>query len=190
MPDFLPVEERREILRQYGKDYELDYFIETGTNDGETTRFLKDQFLELHTIELGSRQAKAARIRFANDPHVFVHQGDSTKLLPRVLSKVKEPALIWLDGHYSGPGTAQGTENTPAIAELRAIIADGRPHVVLIDDARCFGGGAHNPIGGTPMYDHYSTWPTLEEIGEVASEGGWAWLMKDDIIRLTPDYSE
>lgn len=190
MSDFLPAETRREILAQYALDYYLDYFIETGTNDGETTFFLRNLFLELHTIELGSRQAKVATKRLAEYAHIHVHQGDSTKILPKVLKKVPEPCLIWLDGHYSGPGTAQGSQNTPAIEELEAIIKDGRPHVVLIDDARCFGGGAHNPIGGTPEYDHYSTWPTLEELAEVATEGGYVWLLKDDIIRLTPDYDE
>jgi len=186
LDDFLPAEARRRILRDFGRTHDLDYFIETGTNDGETTWFLKDEFTELHTIELGHRQWKAAKQRFRGEPHVHCHHGDSAKVLPEVLRGLLGPALIWLDGHYSGPGTAQGGENTPAIKELEAIIADGRPHVVLIDDARCFGGGAHNPIGGTPAYDHYSTWPTLDELRDVAEAGGYSWTVEDDIIRLIP----
>lgn len=186
MPDFLSADERREVLREYGQKYELDVFIETGTNDGGTPLYLKDDFGTLHTIELGGRQYRAALQTFRDIPWVRCYQGDSTKVLPRILRGLDQPALIWLDGHYSGPGTAQGAENTPAIEEVRAIIEDGRDHVVLIDDARCFGGGAHNPIGGTPEYDHYSTWPTLDELRDVAEGGGFLWEMTDDIIRLTP----
>lgn len=184
--DFLTADERREVLREYGQDFYLDVFIETGTNDGGTPLYLKDDFKELHTIELGSRQYRAAVKTFAPYPWVHCHQGDSAKVLAAVLKKVEEPALIWLDGHYSGPGTAQGSKNCPAMEEIQAIIDDGRPHVVLVDDARCFYGGKHNPVGGTPMYDHYSTWESLENVQKLAEGAGFKFLVKDDIIRLTP----
>ena len=184
--DFLPAEERRLILRQYGKKFGLNIFIETGTNNGDTPWFLQDDFNELHTIELGKAQFLAARERFRHVPQVTCYHGDSTTQLAAVLSEITEPALIWLDGHYSGPGTASGTQNCPAMDEIRAIIADGRPHVVLVDDARCFYGGQHNPIGGNPMYDHYSTWDSLENVQALAESGGYTFVIKDDIIRLTP----
>ena len=184
--DFLTANERREVLRLYGQNYGLDVFIETGTNDGGTPLYLKDDFKELHTIELGERQYRAALQTFAPYPWVTCHLGNSAQVLAEVLLSVDEPALIWLDGHYSGPGTAQGPQNCPAIAEIECIILDGREHVVLVDDARCFYGGKHNPIGGTPMYDHYSTWDSLERVQELAESGGFKFEVKDDIIRLTP----
>lgn len=183
---FMPAEKRREVLADYGAKFDLNVFVETGTNDGETPWVLKDNFNELHTIELGSRQYRLAVERFADYPHVHCHRGDSAVVLSRVLSKISEPALIWLDGHYSGPGTAQGSKNTPVVEELEAIFRDGRPHVVLIDDARCFYGGAENPIGGTPAYDHYGTWTSLEDLRKLSEANGYDYEEKNDIIRLTP----
>jgi hypothetical protein len=61
-------------------------------------------------------------------------------VLKRVLPSVREPALFWLDGHYSGAGTARGKADTPVLRELAHILADPTlDHVVIIDDARCFG---------------------------------------------------
>lgn len=184
--DFLDADERRVILREYGKKYDLNVFIETGTNNGDTPAFLKDDFEELHTIELGNRQFQEARKRLSPYPQITCHQGDSSKVLAAVLKAIQEPALIWLDGHYSGPGTAKGSKNCPAMEEIQCVINDGRPHVVLVDDARCFKGGKHNPIGGTPLYDHYSTWESLENVQKLAEGAGFTFSVEDDIIRLTP----
>jgi hypothetical protein len=82
---------------------------------------------------------------------VTVYHGDSSRLLPKVLSQINTSCMFWLDGHYSGGITAKGQTETPILAELRAI-ADHhvRPHAILIDDARVFG-----------TDDAY---PTLEEV--------------------------
>lgn len=183
---FMPQPERRKLLRRYGKEYGLDTFIETGTNQGETCWFLKDDFQTLYTIELSGSLYREAVKRFQSYPNVVCVQGDSSRKLAQVLRKVKEPALIWLDGHYSGPGTARGPENTPVLAELAAIFATGVPHVILVDDARCFYGGGENPIGGTPRYDHYGTYPPLAQLEELAEANGYTYELKDDVIRLIP----
>jgi hypothetical protein len=59
--------------------------------------------------------------------------------LKGLLHGLHEPALFWLDGHYSGGNTGKGEKDTPIMAELATIYASDIPHVVLIDDARCFG---------------------------------------------------
>lgn len=56
------------------------------------------------------------------------------------MSILDQPALFWLDGHYSGGETAQGEKDTPIYEELDRILdAPDRDHVIIIDDARCFG---------------------------------------------------
>jgi hypothetical protein len=73
--------------------------------------------------------------------------GDSAVLLPRVLTGLTGPALFWLDGHYSGPGTARGAKDTPLEAELAAITSHPLAgHVVLIDDARELGQGDYPAV--------------------------------------------
>jgi hypothetical protein len=73
---------------------------------------------------------------------VRVLEGDSADLLPGLLAGLREPALFWLDGHYSGGLTGRGPTDTPLMRELEAIRQCGiHGHVILIDDARCLGTG-------------------------------------------------
>lgn len=177
----MEAEGRRAELRKYGKKYGINILVETGTNDGMTPWTLKDDFEEIHTIELGHDQWKAATRLFASIPHVHCLQGDSSKVLPAVLRKIKGPALFWLDGHYSGGITAHGDRSTPIREELALIFADYRKHVILVDDARIFEGGPEHE-----MYDHYADYPPLAWVKEYAEENGYAYWLWDDIIRLTP----
>jgi len=49
--------------------------------------------------------------------------------------------LFWLDGHYSGEGTACGDQVSPILQELDLIKAHPRrDHCILIDDSRLFTG--------------------------------------------------
>ncbi len=54
--------------------------------------------------------------------------------------------MFWLDGHYSAGVTAIGECDTPVMDELRHIFqSEITGHVVIIDDARCFGNGSGYP---------------------------------------------
>jgi hypothetical protein len=126
-------------------------FIETGTFMGQMSWHASGLFRTVHTIELNASLAKRAREMLARRPNVTVHQGDSAKVLPRLLSTIETPCIFWLDGHYSGDVTARGETDTPILAELEAIADHGvRPHGIFIDDCRVFG-----------TDDAY---PTLEEV--------------------------
>lgn len=178
---YMSAEERRTVLLEYGQRFDLRVFIETGTNTGDTPWALKGSFDDLFTIELDDRLHRAAVRRFLNDPHVHVLQGDSTDVLPEVLNIVKGPALVWLDGHHSGPGTAHGALDTPVVQELETLFNDSRKHVILVDDARIFDGQPeHNDE------PHYHDYPSVEWIAEQADIHGYDFELKDDIIRLTP----
>lgn len=182
MPDlFLPAEARREILREYGRQYGLKTFVETGTNDGATPWALKEDFAKIYTIELGQERFREAKKRFRDFPHVVCLFGDSGTVIKAVLDKFDGPALFWLDGHCSGPGTARGDLDTPVEQELNHLFEDGRQHVILVDDARCFKGGAEHELE-----PHYADFPTLTWVEEAANEHGFDYLLENDIIRLTP----
>ena len=130
----------RAFLSQLASMFGLRAFVETGTYLGDTSAIASGIFAEVHTIELSAQLATQARARFAAEPRVHVHQGDSAELLPRILSQLSVPALFWLDGHYSEGVTAQGRDgNTPILAEIAAIARSGRKDaVLLIDDLRLF----------------------------------------------------
>lgn len=185
MPVYLPAEERREIIRYYGITYGINVLVETGTNDGATPWALKNYFKKIYTIELGSQQFRKAVVRFKEYPHIQCLLGDSGKLIRGILNKLEEPAVFWLDGHYSGPGTAQGDVDTPVETELlilREYWADG--HVILVDDARLFGGGEEHPVQGEGEFGCY---PSQLWVKMLADEMGYRYELKHDIMRLTPD---
>lgn len=148
--------------------------IETGTFEGEMVRKCRRSFDTVHTIELSDRWARRAKDLFAGDDRVHVHHGDSAVVLPQVLRAVREPAVFWLDGHYSGEGTARGATDTPLLEELSAIQANGtRGSVILVDDARCL---------GTPGY------PSLGDVETLlrAIEPHGLITVTDDIVRCEP----
>lgn len=127
-------------ILEYARRFELTGFVETGTYLGDTTAFCAPYFEELTTIELDGRLADAARLRFADEPKVTVLEGDSGELIYGVVERLEQPTLFWLDAHYSAGVTARGQRETPIVAELESILH--RPqtgHVILIDDADCFG---------------------------------------------------
>jgi hypothetical protein len=164
------------MLREHADRYGLDTLVETGTFRGGTIEALRNRFARIYSIELDDALYDAARARFARNPNVTILHGDSALMLPHVLAGLREPALFWLDGHYSGPGTARAAAHeTPITEEIRAVLAHPvARHVVLVDDARVFG-----------------TWPDYPTIDEfrrlvAAQRPDVTFTVEDDIIRITP----
>jgi hypothetical protein len=150
-----PNARKRQLLHETLSFHQLRVAIETGTFLGDTTAFLADRCDRVITIELDPWLASRARERFRDRPNVTVLEGDSGELLEGVLAAVYEPALFWLDGHFSGMHegvqTARGKTDTPLHSELETIVAwpQAPASSILIDDARML---------GLPDY------PTLDEI--------------------------
>ncbi len=135
-----PQELKAAAIRAQASRHGTRVFVETGTFRGDTLHAIRSHFDVLVSIELDPALHEAAARRFASDARIVCLRGDSGKVLPEVLDRIDAPALFWLDGHFSGPGTARGDRDTPIVDELRAILRHRvRRHVVLIDDARLFG---------------------------------------------------
>ena len=179
-----PNARKRQLLHETLCFHRLRVAIETGTFLGDTTAFLADRCHSVTTIELDPRLAARARERFHDRPTVTVLEGDSGELLDDVLAEVHEPALFWLDGHFSGVHegvqTARGKTDTPLRSELEAIVAwrHAPASVILVDDARMLGA---------------ADYPTLDEIrGMVRSLGDPSVAVVCDAVviqpyRLVPD---
>src|SRR5580700_3594168 len=84
----------------------LGIFIETGTFRGEMLAFQLPRFKKLISIELSQQLYEAACARFASAPKVQLIQGDSGVKLAEAVKGLEEPALFWLDAHYSMGVTA------------------------------------------------------------------------------------
>jgi len=112
-------------------------------------RKCRRRFKRIYTIELSEQLAAEAARRLASYSHVQVLQGDSGHVLPEVVGQLNEPAVFWLDAHYSGGMTARGPTECPLEREVRAIALGGRAdHVILIDDARLMGQGDFASLAG------------------------------------------
>jgi hypothetical protein len=136
-------------LSHFQSSYDLQTLVETGTYLGTTVAAMLSRFEQIYTIELDCGLWERARTRFSEYPHVHVVPGNSGDVLPAILAGIPDRCLFWLDGHFSGPGTAQGNEDTPIVQELAAIHNHYRKdHVILIDDARLFIGR-----NGYPTFD-------------------------------------
>ncbi len=149
------------LLEMLQAIFELDSFVETGTYLGDTTVKAAHLFQQIHTIELSRiLHAKAYR-RLKEWKHINVHYGDSKDILYRLISPLKDKrALFYLDGHYSGQGTALGSLASPLLQELKAIAQMHTTYaIILIDDIRlcqetCFPEKLHSLHLGLETYPH------------------------------------
>lgn len=165
---------KQQVLREYRARFGLSTLIETGTYQGDMVEAMKNIFSRIHSIELGEELYQKACLRFAVEPSITIHHGDSGEILPSILSTTSEPALFWLDAHYSRGDTALGSLETPIMKELSAILKNNKEHVILIDDARDFK-GTHD-------------YPTIPELESLLVQAGrnYELSVRDDIIRITP----
>jgi hypothetical protein len=105
----------------------------------------RNNFKKIFSIELQHDLAEKAKERFKDMDHIRILEGDSGKLLRAILFEVKEPAIFWLDAHYSGGLTARGDNECPIFQEIDAIFSTKENHLLLIDDARLFNGKGDYP---------------------------------------------
>jgi hypothetical protein len=163
------------VIRRFADRDKRSVLIETGTFYGDMLAALRGDFSQLYSIELHPGLGKRATRRFAGDPAVRIIVGDSATQLEPLLRSVSKPAVLWLDGHYSGVLTARGDGDTPVLREIDAVLRAGTPDdVVLIDDARLF--------GKDPEY------PTIAEVEQRvhAVRPGCSVRVEDDIVQILP----
>ena len=156
---------KQEIIKKYAKKYRMRVFVETGTYMGNTIEACKDTFDRIISIELNRNLHERAKEKFLANNHITLYQGDSSDVLPAILAGIPEPALFWLDGHYSKGITSRGKLSTPIMAELQHVFSHTIDrHVILIDDAHCFTGDGDYPTIDTlmqlviekkPLYDFF-----------------------------------
>ena len=167
--------QKQAVIREFAQKYGIQYLVETGTCHGDMVAAMQKEFKKIISIELADQFYREVCERFKGVPNVELIHGDSATKLVEVVAKLPGRAIFWLDGHYSGGDTARGIHDTPVNEELRAIFSPGQPdHIVLIDDARCF--------GDSPVY------PTLDQVRQLVQSlrPGWRMKVAGDSIRIFP----
>jgi hypothetical protein len=165
---------KQQHLKKWAKKNGLHILVETGTDLGEMVFAMQDDFNTIISIELAEVFYKKAKRRF-NQKHIQLLHGDSGKLLKDVMQQLEEPALIWLDGHYSGGATAKGEKECPVYEELQNIFSSKFDHTILVDDARLF-------IG-------INDYPTINELKAfvITNKPSYQFLLDNDAIIITPN---
>lgn len=137
----VPHEIKMYYLMRTLKEHDLKVFVESGTSHGDGVAAMLPYVDEVHTIEAWDEACQFSINRFKGDGRVHIYFGDSAEILPGILDEIDpEPALFWLDAHYSGDGTALLDKETPIVAELEAIAKVSHlDHCIIVDDARGFG---------------------------------------------------
>lgn len=169
-----PAIKRRRLVHQFST-YGLDTFVETGTFRGGTLAVFAKLGADCHSIELDPAHHAHAKQRFAQNNKVNLIQGNSGIELPKLLPKLKKPALFWLDGHFSGGSTASAATASPIVPEMDALLSwrHSANSIIMIDDVDEFTGeNGYPPLG--------------EFLGELEKRGPWAIAVNCGIIELTP----
>lgn len=132
---------QKDTLKRIRGDKGPKIYVETGSYTGESiSRAIAAGFKQLHSIELSDKWYRVCCNRFRKNPGVKLYHGASEKVLPQVVSKIKEPAVIFLDSHWSKGTTAKGENPVPLLLELEALSTMPlRNHTILIDDIRLLG---------------------------------------------------
>jgi len=167
---------KQRTLRTLAQRFGLNILVETGTFYGDMVDAMQDDFDRIYSIELSPELAARAQRRFAGHERIAIIQGDSGHELGKIMGRLDQSTLFWLDGHYSAGETAKGDKDTPIFEELTHIFGSPeRGHVVVIDDARCF--------GSDPDY------PSLEQLSTFIRSHRPACRIEvaDDSIRILPD---
>ena len=167
---------KQRVLRSYAKEFSLKTLVETGTYLGDMVAAMQDDFEKIYSIELSQELYEKAKLRFQDSAKIELLQGDSGTELGNLIKRIDQPTLFWLDGHYSAGITARGEKDTPIFEELSHIYSSKlKTHVIIVDDARCF--------GNDPAY------PTLDELTTfVKSKRPDSKIVVEyDSIRITPN---
>lgn len=118
-----------EVLSKYANKV----FVETGTYKGAAVLVALDCGFEvIHSIEIDYNLFEQCRDKFSGYNNVFIHFGDSKKLLYDVIKNISCNITFWLDGHNVG--------SVPILDELEQISKHSiKTHTILIDDRRVMG---------------------------------------------------
>tara|TARA_A100001011_G_scaffold130388_1_gene137378 strand:- start:7434 stop:8066 length:633 start_codon:yes stop_codon:yes gene_type:complete len=147
-------------------------WIETGTLYGDTTRFLSENFVEVHTIEPSNYYYEKSKSLLKNSKNIVFHKGSSSECLSSICKNLQCDISFWLDGHYSGGKTYSDVLETPIIQELEIIdsyIHNFKKISIFIDDVReCF-----NKAKDYPSLDNYVNW---------AKKNNFKWTIDQDIF--------
>ena len=139
-------------------------FVETGTLVGKTAKWAAEHFKMIYTIECSYKFYVMSKENLKEFSNVQVIHGFSQQVLHYIIRELTEPALIWLDAHWSRDLRYSNFDKVlcPVLEEIETISHAEQDHVILVDDLRLFGEQA-----GWPSKDTVKQ--ALEGLGKIVT---------------------
>ena len=149
------------LVKNLKKVLPLDFFVETGTFEGETIECVKDLFSEIHSVELSEEYYNRVKNRFQSNSDIHLYLDSSERFLKKIHPVLKEKSVLyWLDAHWCvADKTAGEKSQCPLLEEIKVIKSLNDESVIVIDDARLF-------ISPPPQPHEISHWPDFESVME------------------------
>lgn len=169
-----------EYIKRFVDEYEIKYFVETGTAGGDSVRAAAEIFEVCHSIEVIEGRPEG---EFTENVTLWI--GDSSKVLAEITKPFKgERVVFWLDAHWSdNVESPDKTKECPLLDEIKAI--KGHDCLILIDDARLF-------LGPHPWPCDYRYWPQFQDVFKALKDNfpTHKVTIVDDYIIAVPDYMD
>jgi len=169
-------------------EFDIRYFVETGTLEGDAVQFVKDlqceNIKEIHSIEILEDLHQNCQSRFEDDENIHIHHGLSVDVLGDIIQEMGDGnILFWLDAHYPGADVGRASyiqkdkderEVLPMEAEMRIIDnirGSNHQDVFVCDDLWLYEDGEYGGYGGqlTTLDNHmkiYHNGETKEQMGK------------------------
>ncbi|MEG5041801.1 MULTISPECIES: FkbM family methyltransferase [unclassified Microcoleus] len=161
--------------------YNLQGFIETGTNCGATALWAAQYFPKVITIEAAKEIYESVVNNYGHLRNINFVLGNSKEQLAAIVPTLKEPCIFWLDAHWSGGITYGESEECPLLEELQIINDSECDHFILIDDARLF-------LCPPPSPHRIEEWPTIDAVTSLLNSGRSRYtVIVEDVIVSVPE---
>ncbi|MEG3841898.1 FkbM family methyltransferase [Microcoleus sp. herbarium14] len=161
--------------------YNLQGFIETGTNYGGTALWAAQYFQKVITIEAAKAIHEAVVKNYGHLKNIEFVLGNSKEQLEAIVPTLKEPCIFWLDAHWSGGVTYGEADECPLLEELQIINDSEFDHFILIDDARLF-------LCPPPRPHRIEEWPTIDAVTSLLNSGKSRYtVIVEDVIVSVPE---
>ena len=127
-----------DLMLELASEFSINFFVETGTYEGTTAIWAAEHFQKILTVEFSEHFFRETLEKYKDRQNIEFIFGDSRTQLEKIVEKLEEPALFWLDAHWSGGATYGDDDQCPLIEELKIISRSRFDNFIFIDDARLF----------------------------------------------------
>lgn len=136
-----------QIMIAIKDQYNIGYFIETGTNLGKTAEWASENFELVKTIEFSDNIYNKATNRRGSIENIDFIKGKSQNELKNIVPELNSRSIFYLDAHTGGCWASEeetdvildtNIDPCPIIDEITAIGSGDNNHFIFIDDAPAF----------------------------------------------------